>query len=194
MIPTALLAFLIVAMGSPGPNVIMLTTSGARFGVQRTWPHLLGVVLGVGFIGAASGLGIGAILQANPNLRIGLQVVSALWILWMAYDLLRGGKSGGTTETERPMRFVEAVLFQWVNPKIWAVALAASSGYGLGLPPLQEALTFGLSFSFVNFFVCVFWTFSGQILSRLLNSPRAWMTFRIVMATLLALSALLVFY
>lgn len=193
MIFSPLITFLIAGLASPGPNVIMLTTSGARFGARATWPHLLGVVIGVGIIGAVTALGIGTVLLTQPALRFSLQVVSALWILWMAYSLIRKSDVARAKETERPMRFVEAVLFQWVNPKIWAVAIAATSAYGAGLPPMVEALRLGLSFSSVNLFVCVFWTYSGQLLARLLSSPNAWRIFRWIMAIFLTLSAVLIF-
>ncbi|MCP5088952.1 MAG: LysE family translocator [Rhodobacteraceae bacterium] len=188
-----LVLFLIAGLASPGPNTIMLTASGARFGAKATWPHLSGVVLGVGIIGAFSALGVGAVLQASPALKFALQILAALWIFWMAYELLRSKGTGRLSESERPMTFVEAVIFQWINPKLWAVALAASSGYGLGLPPAEEALRMGVTFSCVNLFVCTFWTYSGQLLSKLLNSVESWRIFRLVMAFLLALSALLVF-
>lgn len=195
MIP-ALIAFLAVAMFTPGPNIIMLTTSGARFGAGRTWPHLVGVVLGVGVIGAVSGAGIGALLAAQPGLTLVLQIAAAVWILWMAWGLFRsdgGAPHGSGILSDRPMSLIEAVLFQWVNPKIWAIALAASSGYTLGLPPAHEALRMGGSFMAVNFFVCVFWTFFGAALARMLTSARAWYVFRVVMALLLAASAGTVF-
>ena len=191
---TDLILFLMAAMFSPGPNIIMLTTSGARFGVNATAPHLFGVVIGVGIIGAVSGLGIGALIAAQPSLQWVLQCASAVWILWMAYRLLLSDDTAEGGNTTRPMRFWEAVIFQWVNPKIWAIALAASSGYTAGLRPLSEALQMGLSFSGVNFFVCVFWTFFGALLTFLLNSPKSWQVFRITMAALLAMSAGLVFW
>jgi len=188
-----LITFLIAGLASPGPNVIMLTTSGARFGARATWPHLLGVVIGVGVVGAVTALGIGAVLMAQPTLRVTLQIISALWILWMAYSLVRKSDVSVSALTDCPMRFFEAILFQWVNPKLWAVTIAAASAYGSGLPPAEEALRLGVSFSSVNLFVCVFWTYSGQLLSRLLNSPTAWRIFRWVMAIFLALSAVMIF-
>ncbi|MEM6618619.1 MAG: LysE family transporter [Pseudomonadota bacterium] len=189
-----LITFLALAMFSPGPNVIMLTASGARFGVRATGPHLAGVVLGVGVIGAVSGLGIGALLNSRHDLRLALQVIAAVWILFMAWQLASAQSAESETDpTAHPMAFHAAVLFQWVNPKIWAIALAASSAHGAGLPPLEEALRMGTNFSAVNFFVCVFWTCSGALLALLLGSPRAWLAFRLTMAFFLALSAALVF-
>ncbi|MEM7440665.1 MAG: LysE family translocator [Pseudomonadota bacterium] len=180
-------------MFSPGPNIIMLTTSAARFGAPRTVPHFLGVAVGCGFVGALCALGVGALLDSVPGLKFVLQCAAALWIVWMAWNLFRADASGDGALASRPMTFLEAALFQWVNPKIWAIGLAASSGYGSDLPIFQEALRMGLSFSCVNFVVCGFWTYFGSLLARLLNSARAWQIFRTTMAVLLAASAALVF-
>jgi threonine/homoserine/homoserine lactone efflux protein len=183
--------FVFVGLFSPGPNVILLSTSGARFGARATWPHIAGVVIGVGIIGGLVGFGTGAILETRPELGLAFQVISFFWILWLAYSLLTsGGKKAG--ETARPFRLVEAVLFQWINPKVWAVALAASAGFSLGLAPLQEAVRLATALAGINLFVCIFWVYSGALLGRLLNSERAWRTFRIIMATALALSAVAV--
>ncbi len=180
--------FLFVGLFSPGPNVILLSASGARFGARATWPHIAGVVLGVGIIGGVVGFGTGAVLETRPQLGLAFQVVSFFWILWLAYGLLTsGGKNAG--ETARPFGLVEAVLFQWVNPKLWAVALAASAGFSLGLAPLQEAVRLATALAGINLFVCVFWVYSGALLGRLLNSDRAWRVFRITMSAALALSA-----
>ncbi|WGI21949.1 LysE family translocator [Amylibacter sp. IMCC11727] len=188
-----LIAFLIAGLASPGPNVIMLTSSGARFGARATWPHLVGVVIGTGIIGGVCGLGIGALILSQPQLRFTLQCISAAWILWMAYRMLFPRKSASQKAIERPMTFFEAAVFQWVNPKIWAVALAAASGYSIGLTPMGEAIRIAAGFSSVNLFVCVFWTYSGALLAALLNNETRWFYFRCVMAILLALSAILVF-
>lgn len=188
-----LIPFLAIQMASPGPNVVMLTTSAARFGTLRTLPHLAGVALGVGAIGAVSAAGIGAVLLAQPALKLALQGAAALWILWMAWGLFRSEEAAGGALVSRPMTWAEAVLFQWVNPKIWAIALAAASGYGQGMGPLAEALRMGMAFSGVNLLVCGLWTLSGSLLGRLLRSPPAWRRFRQTMALLLAGSAGLVF-
>jgi threonine/homoserine/homoserine lactone efflux protein len=94
----------------------------------------------------------------------------------------------------RPFRFHEAVLFQWINPKVWAVAVAAASGYGAGLSPGGEALRLGLTFAGLNLLVCLFWSATGSGLSRLLTNPAAWRIFTGTMAVLLAGSAGLVFF
>jgi len=187
-------AFVVVGLFSPGPNVILLTASGARFGFRATLPHVFGVALGVGVIAALVGLGIGALLLARPGLALGLNLIAAGWILWMAYALVRNKEMSTGRAGERPFTLWQAVLFQWVNPKIWAVAMAAAAGYGLGLPPPAEAWRLATAFSGINLFVCLFWSFAGSLLALLLTTPRAWATFRLCMGAALAASALMVFW
>lgn len=185
--------FVFAGLFSPGPNVILLTASGARFGVRRTLPHIGGVVLGVGIIAGLTGLGIGALVLAQPMLALVLRVLAAGWILWMAWKLLTAMRQPRAQAGERPFTFLQAALFQWVNPKLWAVALAAAAGYGAGLGPGGEALRLATVFSGLNLFVCLFWAFSGALLGVLLSSERAWRVFMGGMALALAASAGMVF-
>ena len=121
-------AFVFLGLFSPGPNVILLTASGARFGFQRTLPHLAGVVLGVGIIAGLTAFGLGAILIAMPQLTLALKGIAAVWILWMAWRLW-SSEARLSDASDAPMTFTQAVLFQWLNPKIWAVALSGITLY-----------------------------------------------------------------
>jgi len=185
--------FVFAGLFSPGPNVILLTTSGARFGFCATIPHVFGVALGVGIIAGLTGLGIGAVLLAFPQIAFILKIGAAIWILYMAYRLVLASSKPVSEGKDRPFTIVEAVLFQWVNPKIWAVALVATSGYSIGLSPQHEAFRLALAFTGINVFVCLFWSFAGSLLAYLFNSPGAWAIFLRVMAAMLALSALMIF-
>jgi threonine/homoserine/homoserine lactone efflux protein len=188
-----LYAFVFAGLFSPGPNVILLTASGARFGFRRTLPHVLGVAAGVGVTSGLTALGMGALLLTLPGLTLGLKLAAAGWILWMAWKLLTAARAARREAGDRPWTFLQAVLFQWVNPKVWAIALAASVGYSAGLPPLQEAARLASAFSGINLFVCLFWSFAGSLLTYLLTSDRAWSLFNGAMAALLAGSAIMVF-
>lgn len=188
---TALIWFVFFGLFSPGPNVILLTTSGARFGFRATLPHLLGVALGVGIIAFFTGLGLGALITAFPVMRAVLTVVACLWILWMAWKLWNA-RPAETRDTDRPFTFAEAVLFQWVNPKIWAVATSATAIIA-DLSPFAQAVTLGLTFSGTNLVVCLFWTYAGSLLSALLSDPTKWRIFMRGMAVALAVFSVLVF-
>lgn len=188
-----LFLFVFAGLFSPGPNVILLTASGARFGIRRTVPHIAGVVLGVGIIAALTGLGIGTLLARTPSIELVLKSLAAIWILYMAYAYWTAARARRGSGDGRPWTVAEAFVFQAVNPKIWAVALAAASGFPSDLPPIPEALRLGATFSLINLAVCTFWTAVGDGLTVLLSDDRAWRIFMRGMALLLAASALMVF-
>ncbi|WP_375253946.1 LysE family translocator [Yoonia sp.] len=175
-----LIGFVFFGLFSPGPNVILITASGARFGFQRTIPHIIGVALGVGIIAAVTGIGVGALIAAQPALAIVLKIIASLWILWMAYNLWRADPAK-SKDTDRPFTLIEAVLFQWVNPKVWAVALSATA-YVATRAPAEQAVTLAAAFSGINLGVCTFWAIAGTLLSYLLTNPTAWRIFMRVMA------------
>jgi len=178
--------FVFFGLFSPGPNVILLTTSGARFGFAATVPHLLGVAAGVGVTSALTGLGIGALLLEMPMLTAVLRILAAGWMLWMAWGLWQAKPAKTGSDKEKPMTFWQAVLFQWINPKVWAVAFVAVSAYPSGGPPMHEALRLATAFSGINLGVCLFWTAAGALLSWLLTSPQVWQIFMRAMALALA--------
>ncbi|SIT88185.1 Threonine/homoserine/homoserine lactone efflux protein [Yoonia rosea] len=186
-----LIGFVFFGLFSPGPNVILITTSGARFGFQRTLPHIIGVALGVGIIAAVTGIGIGALITTHPALGGVLKIIAGLWILWMAYNLWRADPVK-RREWDRPFTFLQAILFQWVNPKVWAVALSATA-YVATLAPMQQALTLATTFSSLNLGVCIFWAVAGSLLAYLLKNPAAWRIFMRVMALALAGFSVLLF-
>lgn len=191
MLEPALLWFVLFGLFSPGPNVILLTASGARFGFFRTTPHIMGVVAGVGFVAGAVGFGIGSMLTAVPALSFALKFIASIWILRMAWTLWWSSPVVASGQ-DRPFTFIEAVLFQWVNPKLWAVALSASA-FALELAPVQQALTLGLTFSLLNLGVCVFWSLAGTWLRGVLRNPSEWRIFMRILASLLAVFSLAVF-
>ena len=188
-----LYVFVFAGLFSPGPNVVMLTTSGARFGFRRTVPHLLGVVIGVGVIAGLTGLGIGALLLTLPRVEVILKTIAAGWILWMAWRLWTSPDRPDAAQNDKPLSFWQAVLFQWVNPKIWAVALAASAAYSARLEPVLESVRLALVFSGTNLFVCLFWTMAGSLLAYLLGHPSVWRVFIRMMAVALAATTAMVF-
>lgn len=191
MLDLALIGFVFFGLFSPGPNVILLTASGARFGFRRTVPHILGVAIGVGITAGLTGFGLGALLAQLPTLTLVLKIAASLWILFMAWKLWHATPTE-PTESDRPFTFPEAVLFQWVNPKVWAVAFSAAA-YVQDQPLLTQGLMLASVFSTLNLGVCVFWTTAGHLLSKLLADPTLWRIFMRIMAGALVLFSALVF-
>ncbi|NNE53605.1 MAG: LysE family translocator [Sulfitobacter sp.] len=188
-----LAVFVFVGLFSPGPNVLLLTASGVRFGFPATVPHLLGVPVGTGIVAALSATGIGALLVAAPQLKVALQVISSLWILWLAWRMVQSARIPRAADRGRPFTFLEAIAFQAVNPKMWAVTLAAAAGFSGGLSPGSEVLRLFTVFACINLFVCFFWVTVGHFLAPLLRADRAWRLFMTLMAGLMAASVILDF-
>ncbi len=188
-----LMVFAFAGLFSPGPNVLLLTASGARFGFRATLPHLLGVPVGTGLLAVASALGVGTALLAAPAFKLSFQIAAALWIIWLAWKTAKAGRAGRAADPGKPFTFVQAILFQAVNPKLWAVTIAAAAGFGIGLSPQAEAVRMFIVFTGLNVLVCLFWTAAGQALSVLLKSDTMWRVFMTAMAALMAASSVLIF-
>lgn len=187
----ALLAFTFVTSVTPGPNNIMLMTSGANFGLRASVPHMLGVSLGHAAMVAGVGLGLGAALQAAPALERALRVAAVLYMLWLAWKLANAAapeaKRAAGRGAGRPLTFLQAAAFQWVNPKAWAMALGAVSLYAPG-GALSAVLAVAAVFALVNLPSVSLWAALGTQLRRLLTSPARLRAFNWSMAALLLLS------
>jgi threonine/homoserine/homoserine lactone efflux protein len=152
--------FMAVSSITPGPNNLMLAASGMNYGFKRTIPHMLGVAFGFGFLVFLCAFGIGAVYHTYPSLRMFLNAFAAVYMLYLAYKIATSGRpefSGD--EGKRPMNFIEASLFQFVNPKGWVMALASASAF---LPPeaslLQQSLVILVMVFAINFPCVGVWT------------------------------------
>ena len=183
----ALAAFALATSITPGPNNLMLMTSGANFGIRRTLPHMAGVSLGFVVLAVAVGLGLGQALRAWPAGLMLLKAVSVVYMLWLAWKFATAaapapGQAGG-----RPLTFLQAAAFQWVNPKAWAMALTAVTVYAPGQAP-ATVLAVALVFGVVNLPSVGLWALAGTALARVLSSPARLRAFNVTMAALLVLS------
>ncbi|MFG6081780.1 LysE family translocator [Paracoccus litorisediminis] len=185
----ALVAFAFVTSVTPGPNNLMLMASGANFGLRRTLPHMLGVALGFGAMVALLGLGIAQIITANPAIAQVMKWVSLTYVLWLAWKIAGSAapQSDSAASTARPMSFLAACAFQWVNPKAWMMALGALSAYSAGA---GGEFAVALVFTLVNLPSVAIWAAMGQGLRGVLQDPRRLRLFNWAMAGLLILSVL----
>jgi threonine/homoserine/homoserine lactone efflux protein len=184
----ALVLFAFATQITPGPNNMMLFASGVNFGFRRTIPHMLGI--GAGFLSLllGVGLGLGALLSAYPPAFIALKVAGGLYLLWIAWKIGSSRSMGEGDAKARPMTFMGAAAFQWVNPKAWVMAITAMAVYP---NPEQYALTVAivaLVFAAVNVPSVSTWAGFGSALREWLSVPVRLKWFNITMAVLLVLS------
>ena len=180
----ALAGFAFVTSITPGPNNLMLMASGANFGFQRTIPHMLGV--GVGFVVMLLSVGLGVIglFEAFPIAHTLLTVISVGYLIFLAWKIATAAPPGETAADARPMTFLQAALFQWVNPKSWAMALTGVTVYAPS-KELGAVVAVGLVFGLINFPAVSSWTLLGLQMRRFLTSRTRLRLFNVTMAALL---------
>lgn len=181
-----LLGFAFVSSITPGPNNLMLMASGANFGVRRSLPHLLGVALGHSFLIVVVGLGLIGLFEALPWLRTALTVVGVAYLLWLAWKIATAVPKDGASGA-RPLTFLQAAAFQWVNPKAWFMAIGAITFYATA-GSAWGVLLVALAFLLTNLPSIAAWTVLGQEMRRFLTSPARLRAFNWTMAGLLVLS------
>jgi len=183
----ALVAFAFVTSITPGPNNLMLMASGANFGVRRTVPHMLGVALGFMLMAALVGAGLAQVFVAAPQLYAVLKVASVAYLLVLAWKIATAPPPGDAARAGRPMTFLTAAAFQWVNPKAWAMALTAVSVYAPS-QAIGGILAVAAVFGAVNLPSVGAWAVLGQGMRRVLTSPARLRAFNVGMAVLLVAS------
>jgi threonine/homoserine/homoserine lactone efflux protein len=182
----AVLGFAMTMSITPGPNNIMLTASAANFGITRTVPHLLGISVGFPAMLVALGLGPGQLLIAYPGFHLALKIAGALYLVFLAWKIASASGIGEGKATGRPLTFLQAALFQWLNPKAWVIAVGALTAYTtVGGAVVAETLIISAIFVPVCVVACAVWVMGGVALRRFLQSPAALRTFNIAMAVLL---------
>jgi threonine/homoserine/homoserine lactone efflux protein len=190
-----LLLFATVMSLTPGPNVVMVTASAANFGFRRVVPHMLGITLGFGLLVMAVGLGLAGLFQAEPRLHLGLKYAGAAYLLYLAWRIAHADARGDDIDRARPIGFIEAVLFQVINPKGWVFAIGALAAF----TTVDGDLVWQTSMiAAVNAATCllsvVIWAGFGTIIGRYLGNPRNRAIFNWSMAGLLVLSLVPVFW
>jgi threonine/homoserine/homoserine lactone efflux protein len=185
----ALCAFSVITSITPGPNNLMLLASGVNFGFARTLPHTLGISLGFMALLLAVGAGLGGLLTAVPALHVAFKIASALWLLYLAWKLAMSRELGEAREGQaRPMRFIEAAGFQWVNPKAWIMALSGMALYADPSSPLASVIIVAVVFSLLNWPCVSIWAGFGVMLRTFLSGEARLRWFNRLMGALLALT------
>jgi len=183
----ALLVYALVTSITPGPNNLMLLASGVNFGIARTVPHMLGISIGFLVLLLAVGFGLGAVLTAFPALHMALKIAGAAYLLYLAWKIAMSRSISDKKGAEgRPMRFIDAAAFQWVNPKAWVMAIIAMAVYTNPDHPFVSVALISIAFTIVNLPSVSVWAGFGTALRGFLSDPVRLKWFNIAMGVLLA--------
>src|SRR6187399_3158239 len=182
----AFVLFATVMFFTPGPNNIMLLSSGLTYGFRPTIPHIMGITIGFAFMVGAVGLGLGTIFIAYPILQTILKYAGVAYLVYLA-------AISRCPSRRRPMTFWGAAMFQWVNAKGWVMVIGTITAYAaIAAYPWNIAIQVGLSL-LLGILSCTAWALFGSALRPVLTSRRAVRAFNIVMAVLLLASLYPVF-
>jgi threonine/homoserine/homoserine lactone efflux protein len=176
---------------TPGPNNVMLTASGANFGFRRTLPHMLGICAGFALQMVAVCAGLGAIFSRWPRVQDGLRWVGAAYLVYLGWRLLRPANTDAR-HAPRPLTFLEAAAFQFLNPKAWVMNLTAAT---LFLPrelPVAAAAAYMLGVGVAVPAPCILlWALFGTSLRAVLARRRGRLAFNSAMALALGATAVM---
>ncbi|MCK1741441.1 LysE family translocator [Bradyrhizobium sp. 139] len=190
----AFLIFAVVMFFTPGPNNIMLLSSGLTYGFRRTIPHIAGITIGFAFMIGAVGLGLGTVFLAYPILQTILKYAGAAYLIYLAAVIAFSGPAKPSQESARgPMTFWGAAMFQWINAKGWVIVIGTITAYAaIAQFPLNIAIQTLISL-LVGSVSTVVWALFGTALRPVLTSERLVRAFNILMAILLLASLYPVF-
>ena len=180
--------FALVTTITPGPNNTMLLASGVNFGFRRTLPHILGISAGVVLLMLAVGFGLGEAFHRWPLLYTVLETASVVYLLYLAWKIGTSGQVQVRKGERRPMRFHEAIAFQWINPKAWMMVLTAATTVHLSADFGLNATLMAVLFYVVGLPCICLWAAFGMALRNLLANPVWLRVFNVGMAVLLVLS------
>ncbi|QFT33959.1 Cysteine/O-acetylserine efflux protein [Labrenzia sp. THAF82] len=185
IVPVGVFALTLVA--SPGPNNLMLSSSGTNFGFRRTVPHMLGVSLGSPILLLVLASGANVLFEYN-SMRVILRYLCLAYVFWLAFKIATSPHPKDT-DRARPLTFLQAAAFQWVNPKVWSQYVSVLAVF---VPQREDfwvsVIVIAIVFLAVGLPVAVLWTMLGQVISRFLNGTLRLRLFNVAMAVLLVCS------
>lgn len=185
---SGLILFAFAASITPGPNNIMLMASGVNFGLARTVPHMLGVSIGHAAMTLILGLGLVRVFEIVPWLRAALTLIAIGYLLWLAWRVANAAPPKAAGHDARPLTFLQAAGFQWVNPKAVYMSIYAQTTYAAEGSGWGGAVLVALVFGMVNLPSVATWAWGGTWIRRWLDAPGRLRTFNRTMAALLILS------
>jgi threonine/homoserine/homoserine lactone efflux protein len=184
----SVLLFVLVATVSPGGATALATASGARFGVRRSLPLMLGIAAGLASLAVAAALGLAGVLFEVPHVELVVRVLGTAYLLWLAVQTARSGAPGDASLT-RPRTFGAGVLLLWLNPKGWAVTLGAAGAFAPTVDGAGRlALLLGGAFLVGATVSQLLWCTLGGVLGRALSRPWHWRALNVGLAVLLVAS------
>lgn len=189
-----LLLFALSTTLTPGPNNFMLLNSGLHFGIKKSLPHYLGICVGFPLMMLIVSLGLGQLFLQHLWIKHFLKIFGSLYMLYLAWQILDASAQVKMNKQLKPFGFFQAILFQWINPKAWLMAIGAISIFSLTANYFNNAMTIGTVFLFMCLPCIGIWMIFGKFLQQILTEEKHRKWFNIVMATCLIASVIMMLF
>ncbi|MBG2914033.1 LysE family translocator [Proteus cibarius] len=186
----SLTIFLFIAAITPGPNNLLLTSSGANVGFKGSLKLMAGIMLGMQCVLLSSAFGVAALLIIYPALHIGLKIIGSAYLLWLAWKTATSSyqRLDIPAKTPQAVSWFQGGLLQFLNPKAWMMGLGAVGSFSLsGDAYFSSVIAISIVMVIVNFVAGIVWILGGTLISLFLQSRRSWFVFNISMGLLTAL-------
>lgn len=181
--------FAFVTCITPGPNNLLLFSSGSSRGFKRSIPLMAGISSGFFTLLCLSGYGIGALVTSNPNVKLVFKILSTGWLVYLAWKVRHVGRVS-KEKKDKPMGYTQGFLFQFVNSKAWVMAVGSASAF---LPDFGNihlnVLFLATVYNLIGIPSMMVWVTAGNLLSKLLKTEKSRMITGWVLFGLMLLSA-----
>lgn len=184
-----LLLFSFISAVTPGPNNIMIMTSGLNYGIRASLPHCLGICIGFPILVLAIGFGVSIIFNQYPVMYTLIKIAGIGYLFFLSWKIATATNTSNNNQPSKPLTFMQAALFQWLNPKAWVMATSAFATFSQ-TGSVAETIIIAMVFFSFTFPSVSIWLFFGSWLQRWLKEPRTFKIFNTCMAALLIFSIL----
>ncbi len=185
----AVLFFAFSTTITPGPNNVMIMSSGMNYGVRASVPHFLGICLGFPLMVLLVGFGFGVVFERFPNLHQLIKILGVIYLFWLAWRIATAEPSPIIKTERKPFSFWQAALFQWVNAKAWVMASGAVAAFTTVDGNLvMEVLAITAAFLLMAFPCVGVWMVFGSLLRKVLKTATMRRIFNVTMALILVAS------
>jgi threonine/homoserine/homoserine lactone efflux protein len=178
---------------TPGPNNFMIMNSGLKFGVKRSIPHYLGICFGFPLMVLVIALGLGAVFLQYDWLKQGLKIVGCAYMVYLSWKIVTSVTDSKDGHSAQPFSFLQAFMFQWVNPKAWLMAIGAISIFTMSTNAFHNALALSTIFLLVCLPSLGVWLMGGTFLKKVIHNAKQERWFNGVMAACLLASITMIF-
>ncbi|MDK4214988.1 LysE family translocator [Pantoea agglomerans] len=157
MLDPSFFSYVTVMSITPGPNNLLLATSGVNFGMRRTLPMVFGILVGCALQTVIAGVAMEVLLHWMAAIRLPLTLAGCAYLLWLSWKIFRAAAPEVRSKPQ-PMTLLGGACFQAINPKAWLMATNVALLYSAS----SGVLTVMIGFMLLNLPCILIWAALGD--------------------------------